>query len=486
MSMRLSENAVGIKPADRPKPGIAHLGLGAFFRAHGVSYIRQARLHSGGDWGIIGVSLKRPIQRDLLAPQDFIYTAIERHPEKPEFRHLDDVTNILVAPEDPTAVLETMSDPAIKIVSLTVTERGYCLDPATGRLDMNHPEIRHDVENGLKPQSAIGFLVYALALRRDRGLGPFTILSCDNISQNGHTVRRAVQDFAEKIDADLARWIAQQARFPCTMVDRIVPATTQADIEECADATGFLDLSPVSHEPFSQWVIEDDFVDGERPDFASAGVQLVEDTTPFETMKLRCLNGSHSSLAYLGYLAGHKTIAETVSDELFDRFIQRLWKSEIIPTLAPITGVDYEEYCEKLRERYLNPAIRHATWQIAMDGTQKLPQRLLHSLQDNINSGRPSPLICAAIAGWMRYVSGVDDDGNIIDVRDAMADELAERVSGKSQSPEMVVDSLLGMDMVFPEQIAGSTDIRKLLVGFYSDYANMGVRKTLEKLLGSD
>ncbi|MEM7464057.1 MAG: mannitol dehydrogenase family protein, partial [Pseudomonadota bacterium] len=375
MTERLSEAALAITPADRPRAGIVHLGLGAFFRAHGVSYIHEARQASGGDWGIIGVSLKRPVQRDLLAPQDFLYTAIERQADRPKFRHYDDIVDVLVAPEDPLAVTEAMADPAIRIVSLTITEKGYCLDPATGHLDLDHIEISHDLENIQQPVSAIGFLVGALALRRARGVRPFTILSCDNISENGHTVKRAVLEFAGRIDPELGRWIEAEAQFPCTMVDRIVPAITEDDLDECAAETGFLDLSPVGHEPFRQWVIEDDFVDGDRPDLAKAGAQLVDDTIPFEIMKLRCLNGSHSSLAYLGYLAGHKTIADTVNDELFSSFIRQQWKTEIVPTLAPIAGVDYIEYCEKLHERYANPSIRHSTWQIAMDGTQKLPQR---------------------------------------------------------------------------------------------------------------
>lgn len=483
MTERLTEKALAITPADRPKAGIVHLGLGAFFRAHCVSYIHEARLLSGGDWGIMGVSLKRPQQRYLLAPQDFIYTAIERQAESSQFRHYDDVVDILVAPENPSAVLEAMADPAIRIVSITITEKGYCLDPVTGQLNFTHPDISHDLNNAQEPLSAIGFLVRALSLRRVRGSRPVTILSCDNISQNGITVKRAVLDFARKADPDNAEWIADQARFPCTMVDRIVPAITDEDIEECSEKTGYLDLSPVSHEPFRQWVIEDDFVDGERPDFAKVGVQLVQDTIPFETMKLRCLNGSHSSLAYLGYLVGHRTISETVGDELFSRFIRQLWKTEIIPTLVPIAEVDYDEYCEKLHARFANPAIRHSTWQIAMDGTQKLPQRLLHTLQDNLDSGQDSPLIIAAIAGWMRYVAGVDDDGNAIDIRDALADEIAQRISGKTHSPEAVVDSLLGMEKVFPSQIAGSTAIRDMLVNYYGDYADIGVRKTLRKLL---
>ena len=344
---------------------------------------------AGGDWGIVGVSLVRPDQRDRLAPQGFAYTALELGPDGETPQVVDVVEDVLVAPEDPEAVVARMADPAVRIVSLTVTEKGYCHDPATGRLNRAHPDIVHDLANPAAPRSAPGFLVRALDRRRAAGAAPFTVLTCDNLPDNGAMARGVVLELGRLVDPALADWIAAEGAFPSTMVDRIVPATKPEDIERVAALTGRLDLSPVLHEPFRQWVVEDHFVGGARPDLGAVGVQLVEDVRPFELMKLRMLNGTHSSLAYLGYLAGHETIADTVADPVFAGFVRRLWTREIIPTLAPPPGEDLGRYADALFARYSNPAIRHRTWQIAMDGSQKLPQRILGTLADNRAAGRP-------------------------------------------------------------------------------------------------
>ncbi len=440
-------------PGPRPGLGIVHLGLGAFFRAHGAIYIAEAMARSGGDWGILGVSLVSPTQRDLLAPQDFAYTALELGPGGETPRVIDVVQNVLVAREDPGAVLAAMADPAIRIVSLTVTEKGYCHEPATGRLNPEHPDIVHDLAHPDAPRSAPGFLVRALARRRGAGQRPFTVLCCDNLPENGHVVRGVVLELARLVDPGLADWIAAEGAFPSTMVDRIVPATKPEDIERLATLTGVLDRSPVMHEPFRQWVVEDRFVDGARPDLGAVGVQLVTDVTPFELMKLRCLNGTHSSLAYLGYLAGHETIADTVAHPAFAGFVRHLWAAEIIPSLAPPPGEDLFAYAEALFARYANPAIRHRTWQIAMDGSQKLPQRILGTIADDRAAGRPCPGLTLAVAAWMRYVGGVDERGNAIDVRDPLAPRL-KALSDAAPDPAARVDALLAVTEVFPRPLA--------------------------------
>ena len=267
-------------PAPKPGTGIVHLGLGAFFRAHGALYIAEAMAASGGDWGIAGVSLKRPDQRDRLAPQGFAYTALELHPECRTARMVEVLTDVLVAPEDPEAVVALMADAGVKVVTLTVTEKGYCHEPATGRLDRAHPDILADLADPARPASAIGFLVAALARRRAAGIPPVTVLTCDNLPDNGHLVKGLVLELAGLVDPPLAEWIAEEARFPSTMVDRIVPATTPEDLDRVAEITGRRDESPVLHEPFRQWVVEDDFVGGTRPDLAAAGVELVADVAP--------------------------------------------------------------------------------------------------------------------------------------------------------------------------------------------------------------
>lgn len=457
---------LNVSNENRPKPGIVHLGLGAFYRAHGAIYTSEAIAKSGGDWGIVGVSLVRPVQRDLLEPQGFAYTALELAPEDEIPRLIDVITDVLVAREDPKAVLEVMSDPAIRIVTLTVTEKGYCHEPSTGGLNRSHADVVYDLANDL-PRSALGYLVRALQRRRDAGVSPFTVLCCDNLPENGKVAQGVVLEMARLIDPDLADWIATNGAFPSTMVDRIVPATKQEDIDKLADKTGVLDLSPVVHEPFRQWVIEDNFVNNDRPDYGAAGAQLVSDVTQFEHMKLRCLNGTHSSLAYLGYLAGHETICDTVSNQDFAAYCQHLWNAEIIPCLTAPEGTDLQEYAQSLFDRYSNPAIRHLTWQIAMDGSQKLPQRILGTIEENLAAGRDCSGLILAVAAWLRYVGGVDENGASIDVRDPLADRLKQLSNGAKDATGKV-DALLSVSEIFQKPLSENPVFRNGLVSALS------------------
>lgn len=451
----MSDNRLFVDTNNRPGIGIVHLGLGAFFRAFGVPWISEAMQVAGGDWGITGVSLRSPAIRDALKPQGHAYTAVELGPDGTRCQTIDGVQDVLVAPENPEAVLATMANPAVKIVSLTVTEKGYCHNPATGTLDRSHPDIQADMVNKM-PKSALGFIVRALQMRRDAGVAPFTVLSCDNLSDNGKLTRGVVLDLAREIDADLAAWIAKNGRFPCTMVDRIVPATKPADIARVKEMTGRQDASPVVHEPFRQWIIADDFVNGDRPKLEKVGVQMVADVAPFEYMKLRMLNGTHSAMAYLGYLAGHETISDVANDQVFEGFVKNLWKNEIVPALTPPPGVDLGGYANQLFARYRNPSIRHLTWQIAMDGSQKLPQRILSTIRDNIAAGRQSPGLILAVAAWMRYVGGRDEKDAQIDVRDPLADRLRD-LSGGAGGPDKA-SALLQVTEVFPPDLAAEIE----------------------------
>jgi fructuronate reductase len=456
---------------DRPGVGIVHLGLGAFFRAHGAVYIAGAMQASGGDWGIVGVSLQSPAVRDALAPQGFAYHAVEQGPAGEVPRRIEVVQDVLVARENPQAVLDRMADPGVRIVSLTVTEKGYCHVPATGALNPDHPDIRHDLAEPL-PVSAPGYLVRALQRRRAAGIAPFTVLSCDNLPSNGRVVRRVVLDLAQRTDPDLAAWIATEGRFPATMVDRIVPATRPDDIARLA-AMGIADAAPVFHEPFGQWVVEDDFVGSARPDFAAAGVQMVADVEPWEHMKLRMLNGTHSALAYLGYLAGHETVADAARDPVFAAYLRRLWTQEIIPTLTPPPGADLDAYASALLNRYRNPALRHRTWQIAMDGSQKLPQRILGTLSDALASGRDAPGLMLAVAGWMVYVAGTDEAGRPIEVRDPLAADLARRAA-------LGVPALLDLRAVFDADLARA--IGPGIAAAHARLSEVGARRAVEDL----
>ncbi|MEM8728868.1 MAG: mannitol dehydrogenase family protein [Pseudomonadota bacterium] len=439
----------------RPAPGIVHLGPGAFFRAFNAVYTDDALAVAPGAWGIVAVSLKSPTARDQLAPQKGAFTAVTLTPEGADYRVVGSIVDVLVAPEDPEAVLAAMTAPATRIVSLTVTEKGYAHEPATGQLDVSHPDIAHDLTGGA-PRSAVGFLVEALARRRSAGTDPFTVLTCDNLPSNGAVLRGLVLAFAKARDGGLADWIERNVAFPSTMVDRITPATTEADIAALAAAQGYEDPACVTHEPFRQWVIEDRFPTG-RPAWDRAGAQFVRSVEAHEMMKLRCLNGTHSTLAYLGYLAGYETIAETVADPAFAALCEKVWAEEIVPTLEPPEGEDLPAYCAALLERYRNPGIRHRTWQIAMDGSQKLPQRILGTLADNLAAGRHSPGLILAVAGWMRYVGGVDEAGQAIDVRDPMAGRLKDLSDGAGGA-ETRARALLSVAEIFPRDLAAALD----------------------------
>ena len=454
--------------------GIVHLGLGAFFRAFGCPIIAQAA--DGDDWGVTGVSLRSPDTRDALQDQGWAYTAVSKGPQGEHPTVIEVLRDVLVAPEDPAAVLRAMADPHVQIVTLTVTEKGYCHTPATGALDISHPDIVHDLAHAL-PKSAIGFLVRALAMRHAAGLAPFTVMSCDNLPQNGRLLRGVVLEFAALCDPALRDWIAAEGAFPSTMVDRITPATTADDITRLAQTTGRYDAAPVFHEPFAQWVIEDSFV-ASHPDFETAGAQVVPDVAAYEDMKLRMLNGTHSALAYCGYLSGFDTIAQTAADPVLAAFARGLW-AEIIPAVAAPDGVDLDAYAVSLFDRYANPNIAHRTWQIAMDGSQKLPQRILGTLADAHAAGRDTPCLHMAVAAWMFYVRGVDAAGKPIDVRDPMADEL--RKCADASTPKDMVAAVLGVRAIFPVGLAPR--LQDPVTRAAADIWENGIQSALERVV---
>jgi len=437
----------------RQGAGIVHLGPGAFFRAFNAVFTDEVLKKHGGDWGIIGVSLRSADVRDKLIVNGFSYKSVTLAPDLETLSDIHAIKDILVAPEDPGAVFDAMIDPAIKIVSLTITEKGYCHSPATGELDFTHPDIVYDLNNPNQPRSAIGYIVSALSKRHQKGHAPFTVLSCDNLPNNGHLAKRLVLAFAAKVDPNLAAWIEQKCRFPATMVDRITPATTDADVKRIAALTGKADLGIVLHEPFRQWVIEDDFVNGQRPDWSSVGAQFVKDVARFEDMKLRCLNGAHSTLAYLGYLGGYETIAEVMAVPEYSRFIEQLWEKEIIPSVEQPEGEDLFAYGKALKARFENPKIQHCTWQIAMDGSQKLPQRLLGTIADNLLTGRSVKGLCLGVAGWLTYVGGFDETGQPIEVKDPLAEKLKTVFDSSTDLPGKV-SALLKLREVFSAELA--------------------------------
>jgi len=428
--------------------GIVHLGIGAFHRAQTAVYCDDALAIEGGAWGICGVSLRAAEARDRLAPQDGLYTAVEKSPSGVRRRVIGSVREVLFLGDERDAVQARLAAPSTRIVTLTITEKGYCHDPATGKLNFSHPDIAHDLAEPARAQSAIGLLVAALDARRRAGAPAFTVLCCDNLPHNGVLVRGLVLALAAARDATLARWIEDQARFPSTMVDRIVPATTASDIVDNDAALGLHDAAPVVHEPFRQWAIEESFVAG-RPAWERVGAQMVADVAPFEAMKLRLLNGSHSTLAYLGYLAGYEFIYQVAAQADFALLTRRLMREEVAPTLGPPPGVDLAAYQHVLLERFGNPALPHRTQQIAMDGSQKLPQRLLGTVRDNLVAGRSINLLALAVAGWIRYASGSDESGHEITVCDPMAGEFARIAATHRGNPPALAHEFLGLRAVF-------------------------------------
>jgi fructuronate reductase len=443
------------------KTGVVHLGIGAFHRAHQAVVFDDALRSGDLRWGVLGVSLRSPGVRDQLMPQDGLYSVVVRDGRTERVRIIGAVQDVRVAPEDPAAVVAAMASPDVHIVTLTVTEKGYRLDAASGDLLTGEEDVAADLKDLSAPRTAPGFLVAALAARRLAGLAPFTVVSCDNLPHNGARVRAAVLAMAEFHDQALAAWIAEQGAFPQTMVDRIVPATTAEDIDALAVQTGVRDEGMVKTEPFTQWVVEEQFA-GPRPDLSALGVQLTETVAPWEDAKLRLLNGAHSSIAYLGGLAGYDFVHQVVAVPAFRAFVERLW-DEAETTLNPPPGLDIADYRRELMARFDNPSLQHRTRQIAMDGSQKLPQRLLAPITARLAQGRCIEALALGVAGWIRWQEGATEAGQSYAIDDPLAEVLADALNGKADAAERVrataalteiVPAVLGADPRFLDAVS--------------------------------
>ena len=468
--IRLSNQCLAGLPDDVARPGydreavrtgVVHLGIGAFHRAHQAA-VFEAALESGDlRWGIVGVSLRSATVRDRLAPQDGLFTLRECDAAGERLRVVGAIRDVLVAPEDPGAVITALASPEVHIVTLTVTEKGYKLDRSSGALDRADPDVRHDLSNPGTPRTAAGFISAGLARRRADGLPPFTTLSCDNVPDNGPRLRDAVLEIARSHDAALAAWIEAQAAFPRTMVDRIVPATTDDDLKAVARRIGVEDRGTVKTERFLQWVIEDRFC-GPRPDLAAiAGVELVESVAPWEQAKLRLLNGAHSGIAYLGGLHDIEFVHEVVALEAGRRFVEALW-DESAATLHPPPGLDLVAYRCELMARFSCAALHHRTRQIAADGSQKLPQRLLAPIRERLAGGLPVDALALAVAAWMRWQSGRTRSGRSFAVEDPLASVTARAVSDRADDHARI-DALLAIEAIFPRDLETDEAFRDLL-----------------------
>jgi mannitol 2-dehydrogenase len=432
--------AVAVPTYDRTaaRTGIVHFGVGGFHRAHQAMYLD--RLMNEGkalEWGICGVGVLPGDKRmkDALDAQDGLYTLVLKYPDgRFEPRVIGSILEYLFAPDDPEAVIEKMADPATRIVSLTVTEGGYNFNAVTGEFEADNPAVQHDLQPGVAPKTAFGLITEALVRRRERGVPPFTVMSCDNIQGNGDAAKKSFGAFARLRDPDLGEWVEREVAFPNCMVDRITPVTTDEDREEIAQRFGVEDRWPVVCEDFTQWVLEDHFGQG-RPPLEDAGVQLVDDVMPYELMKLRLLNASHQGLCYFGYLAGYRLVHDVCQDPLFANFLLAYMDREATPTLEPVPGIDLEEYKPNLIARFSNASVRDTVARLCAESSDRIPKWLLPVIRHNLEHGGEITRSAAIVASWARYAEGTDEQGEPIQVVDRLADRLTATARRQHDDP---------------------------------------------------
>jgi len=460
--------------------GVVHFGVGGFHRAHQAMYLD--RLMNDGkalDWGICGVGIMPGDRRmaDAMAAQDGLYTLVVKHPDgRFEPRVIGSIVDYLFAPDHPDAVIERMADAGTRIVSLTITEGGYNIHAVTGDFDETNPDVRHDLEPAATPRTTFGLITEALVRRRERGLRPFAILSCDNIQENGNVARRSFAAFAALRDADLGAWVGQEVRFPNCMVDRITPVTTDEDCAEVARRFGVQDQWPVTCEPFTQWVLEDHFES--RPPLEDVGVQLVDDVHPYELMKLRLLNASHQALCYFGYLAGYRLVHEVCQDPLFADFLLAYMNVEATPTLEPVPGIDLGQYKSNLIVRFSNGQVRDTVARLCAESSDRIPKWLLPVIRHNLEHGVEITLSAAVVASWARYAEGVDEDGQPIEVVDRLKDTVIAAARAQRSDPLAFLRNreLFG-DLVDDERFTSA------YVTALDSLHSKGARKSLEDLM---
>jgi len=461
-------------------PGVVHIGVGGFHRAHQAMYHDRLLSEGALDWGICGVGIMAADQRmkQVLDAQDGLYTLVLKHSDGTyEPRVIGSLVEYLYAPDDPEAVVEKMAAPSTRIVSLTITEGGYNVSDLTSEFDVNNPAVVADLEPGAVPQTTFGLITEALRRRKLRGLRPFTIMSCDNLQDNGYRSKRVFTAFARLRDPELGDWVEREARFPNSMVDRITPVTTDGDRAEISERFGIDDRWPVVCEPYTQWVLQDDFTDG-RPPYERAGVQVVDHVEPYELMKLRLLNGSHQAMAYFGYLAGYRLVHEAARDPLFQAFLLGYMDKEATPTLAPVPGVDLDGYKYTLIERFSNPQVRDTIARLCAESSDRIPKWLLPVVREQLANGGEIRRSAAVVASWARYAEGVDEAGQPIEVIDRLRDCLMQAARRQREDPDAFIAN---------RDIFGDLADEKPFVSAYrSTLASLhqrGARATLESLV---
>lgn len=424
-----SRDDVAVPTYDRSglTTGIVHFGVGGFHRAHQAMVVdRLLQTGEARDFAICGVGVLPQDARmaQVMRDQDHLYTLVLKHPDGTrEARVIGSIAEYLFAPDDPDAVVEKMASPEVRIVSLTVTEGGYNFDQVTGEFQAENPGVQHDLQHPEAPSTTFGFVYAALKRRRERGIEPFTVMSCDNIQGNGHVAQTMFTAFARLADPAFAEWMTEHVRFPNSMVDRITPVTTDADRQEVTERFGIQDEWPVVAEPFFQWVLEDHFGLG-RPAYQDADVQVVEDVEPYELMKLRLLNASHQAMCYFGVLAGHTYAHEATRDPAIQRLLTEYMDREATPTLKPVPGIDLAEYKATLIERFGNPEVRDTLARLCAESSDRIPKWLVPVIRQNLADGGEVALSAAICASWARYDEGVDEHGDPVTIVDRLADEL--------------------------------------------------------------
>ncbi|MBZ9859318.1 mannitol dehydrogenase family protein [Mesorhizobium sp. CA12] len=455
------------KPAyDRAalKPGIAHIGVGAFHRCHQAEYTDDLLAKDFDRWGLVGINIRPPLLAGTLGRQDGLYTRLIRQNDEVEARVIGSIVRVVDSQDSAAQALDVLASADIATVTMTVTEKGYCHIPSIGALDLDHPDIVHDLASPETPRSVPGILAKALELRMATHSRPVTLLSCDNIPTNGIILGNVVRTFAERRGGKLADWIEANVAFPSAMVDRIAPATTEADIDAVEQRFGYRDSAVVVGERFRQWVIENRFA-GRAPRWDIVGATFVDDVTPFEHLKMRVLNGAQTTLSYLGVLGGFEHTFETMADPLLARFVRRMLTEETLPTLTPVPGIQPAAYVEQSLSRLANTAIRHRNHQIATDGSQKIVQRLLNPIRERLAKGGSIALLSVPVAGWMAYlIKASSRFGRAWQVSDPFADKIAAIADRIGADSKALVDSILAIDAIFDPALAANAKFRAHVV----------------------
>ena len=488
MDRQLSQETLHLLPADIEVPsydrsmtnhGVVHIGVGAFHRAHQAAYLDDCLSAGEKDWGIVGVSLRSKRTREALKPQDNLYTLGVRNTESESLRVIGSITNILVLEDNPDPIFTYLCHPSTRIVTLTVTEKGYCVNLATGELIRGLPEIEHDLINPHFPRSVPGILAEAIFRRRRNGIKPFTILSCDNLPSNGATLLKVLTQFCLERDTELGKYISGEVACPSSMVDRIVPATIDSDKHAINLKLGLTDAWPVVTEKFSQWVIEDHFPLG-RPQLERSGVKFVAEVAPFEKMKLRMLNGAHSSIAAIGRIAGFVTVADAISNATIDQYIRMFW-DEISPTIS--NTIDTKGYSMELVERFSNKSLHHRLDQIATDASQKIPQRLVAPLRELRAKGKATTILILSIAAWIRSCCGQGENGQPMPLNDPFIAAWPARPDQWNNSSSVIVEAYLNLTSLFGEDLKRDIHFKQELLWAYESLSRVGILTTLQKIL---